>query len=498
MDRDELGRLIAHLRDIGNDTQECEVKEAAKKVPASLVETLSAFSNGDGGTVILGISEHDGFTAVHGFDARAMQEAFNAECEKLTPRVRPVIEILPFEGSHVLVAHIPPMAPRDRPCYVTTRGRYQGSYIRSGDGDRRLTPYEIDRMIENQSQPTFDDEVVEQATLHDLDASLVSAFIARQRELHPRVFGERSDEEILLGMHVIKHSDGGDADSHPTLGGLMALGTFPQQFFPRLNVTFTAFPGVGKGEVVEGGRRFLDAQTIVGPIPSMIEDALAAVTRNMRVGAVIDGAFRKDVPDYPRKAVREALSNALMHRDYSYEARGSQVQVNMYADRLEILNPGGLYGNVTVDTLGTVGMSSSRNQFLSNILETTPYPGGGYVVENRGTGYMVIEEELQSALMGPPRPMSTLTFFSLTFDKRRRSASEKDQRNWSRELVDDALCQVLRERNSASAKELAESSGLSRSAIGNHLRILIERGVVEPTEPPRSPRQRYRLVENAK
>jgi len=353
-------------------------------------------------------------------------------------------------------------------------------------------------MIENQAQPTFDDEVVKQATLHDLDTSLVSAFISRQRELHPRVFGERSDEEILLGMHVIKHGDGEDANLHPTLGGLMALGTFPQQFFPRLNVTFTAFPGVGKGDVGEDGRRFLDAQTIVGPIPSMVEDALAAVTRNMRIGAIIDGAFRKDVPDYPRKAVREALSNALMHRDYSYEARGSQVQVNMYADRLEVLNPGGLYGNVTIDTLGTVGISSSRNQFLSNILETTPYPGGGYVVENRGTGYLVIEEELQSALMDPPRPLSTLTFFSLTFNKRRRSVNEKDQRNWSRELVDGAICQVLRERNSASAKELAEASGLSRSAIGNHIRVLIERGIVEPTEPPHSPRQRYRLVEKAR
>lgn len=161
---------------------------------------------------------------------------------------------------------------------------------------------------------------------------------------------------------------------------------------------------------MDENRRFLDAQTIIGPIPFIIEDALNAVTKNMRTGAVIEGAFRQDVPDYPRKAVREAIANALMHRDYSPDARGSQVQVNLYADRLEILNPGGLFGNVTIDTLGTVGISSSRNQFLSNILETTPYPGGGYVVENRGTGYQVIEEQLQAALMNPPKPLNTLTF----------------------------------------------------------------------------------------
>lgn len=158
---------------------------------------------------------------------------------------------------------------------------------------------------------------------------------------------------------------------------------------------------------MDENRRFLDAQTIIGPIPFMVEDALNAVTKNMRTGAVIGGAFRQD---YPRKAVREAIANALIHRDYSPDARGSQVQVNLYADRLEILNPGGLFGNVTIDTLGTVGISSSRNQFLSNILETTPYPGGGYVVENRGTGYQVIEEQLQAALMDPPKPLNTLTF----------------------------------------------------------------------------------------
>ena len=209
-----------------------------------MVETLSAFSNASGGFIILGLSETNGFAPVRDFDARKIQDALAGACEKLTPVVRPDIEIIPFEGSLILCARIKEMHPRDKPCYIAARGMYDSSYIRTGDGDRRMTPYEVDRYMEEHVQPTYDD-------------------------------------------------------------------------------------------------------------------------------AVIEGAFRKDVPDYPPVAVREAVANALMHRDYSPGAQGSQVQVNLYVDRIEILNPGGLYGDVTIETLGESGVSSARNQFLSNILKNS-------------------------------------------------------------------------------------------------------------------------------
>ena len=293
----------------------------------------------------------------------------------------------------------------------------------------------------------------------------------------------------MLDLHVAKHD--GDV-LRPTLAGLMAMGKFPQKFFPRLNVTFTVFPGIDKSAPRDGGRRFLDSQTIVGPIPYMIEDVLAAVSRNMRTGAVIEGAFRNDVPDYPPVAVREAVANALMHRDDSPESRWSQVRVNMFADRLEVLNPGGLYGDVTIDSLGVSGVSSARNQFLSNILETTPFPDGGYVVENRGTGYQEIEERLRRALMRPPRPRNSTTTFSLTFDKRRVSPSEVSGPG-ARD-VDGAILGYLGERTSASTAELVRASGMARSTISAHIKRLVADGRVEPTEPARSPKQRYRLV----
>ena len=489
MDVAWLVETVASMRQIGNDTQRCEVKEAKGGLPSSLAETLSAFSNGSGGHIILGLSERSGFAPVAGFDARKTQDALCLECEKLTPVVRPEIDVLPFEGSQVVCAKINELHPRDKPCYITARNLYNGSFIRTGDGDRHLTAYEIDRLLEEHRQPTYDDEIVSDATIDDLDKSLLSGFIRRQKELHPRILGLRADNDVLLDLHVIKRDQN---VLRPTIAGLMAMGYFPQKFFPRLNVTFTAFPGVTKTERVDENRRFLDAQSIIGPIPAMIEDVLSAVTKNTRTGAVIEGAFRRDVPDYPRSAVREAVANALMHRDYSPEARGSQVQVNLYADRLEVLNPGGLYGDVTIETLGVSGVSSSRNQFLSNILETTPYPDGGYVVENRGTGYQEIEEQLRRAMMLPPRPRNSTISFSITFDKRKIDPSETVRSG--RLDVDAAIVDYLRTRSSATAREMAEESGLARSTISSHINALIDKGEVEPTEPARSPKQRYRLT----
>ena len=110
MDNDDytakMTELIELLRVIGNDTQQCEVKECKRRISSTITETLSAFSNGNGGYIILGLSEKAGFTPVEGFNARAMQEALSQACEKLTPVVRPVIVTCPFEGANLVFAVI--------------------------------------------------------------------------------------------------------------------------------------------------------------------------------------------------------------------------------------------------------------------------------------------------------------------------------------------------------------------------------------------------------
>lgn len=211
---------------------------------------------------------------------------------------------------------------------------------------------------------------------------------------------------------------------------------------------------------------------------------------------VVKGAFRKDLPDYPPVAVREAITNALMHRDYSPQARGSQVRVDLFVDRLEITNPGGLYGAVTIESLGKYGISSTRNQHLSALLEVTPsrVAGRGFVADNRGTGYTEIIDELARELLPPPTPRDSLTSFSLTFLRRAMTEPERAAATFggNKELI----IRYLREHYSATSRELAAAAGLSQNGVRKILNQLIEEGMVERMEALRSPKQRYRLVES--
>ncbi|MGO1592665.1 MAG: AlbA family DNA-binding domain-containing protein [Ancrocorticia sp.] len=185
MDSGKLSAIVESLRQIGTDKQRIEVKSGVGK---SVLETLSAFSNGDGGMLIVGLSESDGFSLVDAFDAGSQRDKLMNSCKKLTPVVRPEIDIVPFESGALLVAELDPMVSHDKPCYVTERGRYGGSYIRTGDGDLRLQKYEIDRLIEEKTQPSWDAEVVPGARISDLDEEVLQNFISSQRIQRPRTF----------------------------------------------------------------------------------------------------------------------------------------------------------------------------------------------------------------------------------------------------------------------------------------------------------------------
>ena len=522
----DLDSFIAKARRLGIDTQRVEVKEAAQGLPKSIVDTISAFANGSGGIIVCGLSEKHGFIPVDGFDPRRVSNALAQACsDKMEPRIRARIDVEDFEGALVVVAHIPELPPYMKPCYVKARPLYDGAFIRVGDGDRHLSRYEVDRLLEERRQPHHDEAVVERATLADFDTKLKEAFIERVRSTSSRMVKELPSDDILRIKGAADYDKEGVL--RPTLAGIMALGSYPQQFFPRAKVSFLVVPGLSKADLSPEGERFIDSRFIEGPIPYLIDETLYHVRRNMRISSRIEGAFRTDTEEYPEVAVREALANALMHRDYSPEGLGSQVQVNMYDDRIEIMNPGGLYGPVTVGTLGMLGEAAARNQVLAGILEATPYSPGSdqgevssarfqpeYVVENKGTGFYQIRTALDQAGMEPPAAYDHISTFQLLIYKKQPQAADAEEGCISSEValgadsaegvaawlgagrpsaVEYAVIELLGEEETVRAEDVVRRTGKSRATVNRLLNRLISQGLVERIGGHRGPGVAYRL-----
>lgn len=393
---EQVYETVLQMRQVGTDYRTVEAKSASGGLPRKTKNSIAAFANTSGGLLLLGLSDPD-FKPLTVDAAKLAADLASTCADDLEPSIRPEIEIITMEGHQVVVALVEELSPAQKPCYVKSKGLEGGAYIRTHDGDRRLSGYEIHVLISGRGQPRDDMTPVVGATYQHLDPELVAAMLRRMRRRGPAI-SNADDDQILRMVGVTL----GDTDPGLSLAGLLALGRYPQQFVPQLNVTFVVYPTVN-GEPLDDGTRFLDNESLDGPIPEMVMGALAAVRRNLRRRAVITGEGRLDHWEYPEQAVREVIVNALMHRDYNPLAHGTQVRIELYPDRLEIVSPGGLHGAVDREKLLAEPVTSSRNAQLAKLLEDVEIPRSGITVcENRGSGLLTIAAFLRKAGLEPP------------------------------------------------------------------------------------------------
>jgi len=488
----ELVEIVDNLRTLGTDGADVEAKRADRQLPPSIRTTLSAFANTRGGVLILGLDESEGFAASGVREPAKMAGDLASWCStEMEPPLRPLIRVHQIEGASLVVAEIPELEPARKPCFYRGAGLTQGSYVRVADGDRRLTGYEVQMLLAKRGQPRDDEEPVPATGVDDLGPQLVAEFLARLRQSRPYVFGGLDQVAALRRARVLV--DGGSGDLVLSLGGLLALGRDPQALFPQLMLTFVHYPTVDGPDPVSG-RRFIDNVLLEGPIPVMARDGIAVLLRNMSRRSVVAGVGREDTWEYPEPALREAIVNALVHRDLSPQSRGAQVQIEMYPNRLVVRNPGGLFGPVSVDILGEEGVSAARNATLLQILEDVPIPGGTRTVcENRGSGIPAMIKSLRAARMSPPEFRDRISTFSVTFPN--HTLLGTGDRSPQTRLRADRRGQLLAELGTepVSRADLARRTGLAASTVSYWLRILRSEGLVEPTEKStRSPTVRYR------
>lgn len=480
---DELADVVAALRSLRTDTSDVEAKRAHADVPRDLKETISSFSNTRGGIIILGLDEKTGFAATGVADPAQAASTMSSWCaSEVEPPVRASVDIHDFEGVQLVVVDVPPMPVDQLPCRLRSNGF---AFRRTHDGDHRLTHYEIQMLASRRAQPRDDERPALGASVRDLDPGAVELFVNRLRSNHPAVYGDDATLEATLEQSFVLVKDV-SGEVVPSLAGLLALGRFPQRSYPQLNLTFVHFPTVD-GEELATGERFVDNRKFEGSIPVMVRDALDAIRRNMKRRSIVRGDGRQDVWEYPERALREVVVNALVHRDLSDASHGAQVQIEMFPDRLVIRNPGGLYGPVTEGDLGEAVASSARNARLMRLLEDVPIPGQpGVVCENRGSGIRVMVQALREAGMSAPVFRDRISTFEVTFPN--HTLLNDEAVRWIHSLglgeISDsqsvALAMML-DGTALTNTSYREATRVDSRKATTELRDLVERGVVETT-----------------
>lgn len=390
MDDQELLEHVARLRRQRQDDAQVEVKAAAGGLPKDLWRSVSAFANTEGGLIILGLDEMDGFLPAEGFDPTRTLDAVLSGLDaspgaqaKVTPIPPHQIGRNEVDGAPVVTLHISALEriPGAKlPCFVSSQGIEPGSYKRVADANKHLTPYEVYLLHSRRIADRTDRETITGTTSEDLSDDMVIRTLESLRTRSRALTGiEAGDLEGGL-----RRVNAVDADGVPTLAGYLALGVYPQQEFPHLVIDVATHPGTEKSQ--DPTIRFLDRLQCDGPLPQAIDDAVRAVLRNLRTRRVVDGTAGADVPEIPADVLREAIANAVLHRDYSPYARGQQVAVDIHPDRVEVKSPGGFWGDRTKENVAE-GYSTSRNESLVQLLRVVPMPDGqSTVAEDQGSG----------------------------------------------------------------------------------------------------------------
>lgn len=454
------------------------MKSARLGCPEKLYDTLSSFSNQDsGGILVFGLDEKVSFAKVGVYDAQDLQRKVMEYGEQMTPVVRPVFTVYEEDGKVFVSAEIPPADITERPCFKTAKGRMQGSYIRVGDADKPMTEYEVYSYEAFRKKYRDDIRPVEQVQVRDLDQEQLARYVLRRKQDRPHFATlELSQLYDLIGV---------TKDGAVTLAAALLFSPYPQAYFPQLSIIATHVPGTEMGLLDEQGQRFIDSKRLEGTLPEMLEQAVAFVRSNIQVSTRIDPVTgrRIDRPEYPLDAVRETVLNALVHRDCSIHTEGMPLQMTMYSDRLEVINPGGLYGRLTVDQLGKV-QPDTRNPVLVTAMESLGQ------TENRYSGIPRIQHAMAELELPAPVFTNTRSNFAVTLRNRAATNVEQNARKAECISMEDpkGLMAFCREpRNRAEIIAHLEISS-SQYALRRYLEPLVEAGAILPLLPdkPRS------------
>jgi len=362
----------------------------------------------------------------------------NAVADSISPLMIASIEITTFRNKELLIIRVPHLAG---PYFIKQEGEERGTYIRLGSTNRKADIETIKNLKLLASNTSFDE-------LPSLKGDIDESYL---REIFKDINKSPTRKHCqMLGIYSNKFGE-----ERPTIGGILLFSYGHTEIYTDSVIRCASFKGTTKEKILN----YID---IISPLPSAVAEIINFIDQNSTKEIFIGKIKRLDVPQYPPEAIREMVINALVHADYSM--RGSQVQVALFIDRIEITNPGGLpFGQTMEKALS--GYSRLRNHVIGRVFRELKY------IEQWGSGLQRIRDICKKQGLKPPKFEEQENHFRAIL----YSTQETHKLHSQNEKV---LIDYLVEHGSIKSSEAAKLWKISVRATRTRLSKMIKEGII--------------------
>lgn len=437
MSQDKIVELI--------EKGESDIVEFKESFNKETIETVSAFANTKGGIIIIGVSDEGEIIGVQ-FAKETLKTWANPVSQSTDPRIIPEIEQEEVDGKIVILIKIKefPLKP------VSVSGR---CFKRVRNSNRVMTPQEIAEMHMHSMGTSWDTLPARDKSIKDIDLKKVERYINEANATGRRKIGE-TPQEVLEKLELTK-------DGKVTWAAILLFGKEPQK--PLLQAASHC------GRFRMDKTQIIDDLMIETDLISQVDEVMKFIARNISVEYKFIGKpQRKELWEYPLEALREAVVNAIVHRDYTAP---SNVQVEIYDDRIEIWNPGNLLPGITIEDLYKKEHKSViRNRQIAQVFYDIGY------IEKYGSGTIKIIELCK--LHGIPLPdfKEVTAGFLVTFRKDIYTEDHLVRLGLNERQIKAVM--YVKERGKVTNKEYREMTGLSDEGARIDLNELVEKGIL--------------------
>lgn len=422
-----------------------------------LAETLAAFANSRGGFLLLGVDPKTGAVLNLRDEETAIDKILGAAFKCEPPLILPHPQTVLIEEKEILYVQVPDGLPHA----YSLRGKY---LTRVGKKNGALGPRQLRELLRERGEGNFEMLPAPNGSLDDLNQDSIETYAGRFLGEVPN--RKAAILDLLYRRGCLTKEDG---KFRPTVSGYLLFGIEPQRSFPGAEISIARYAGKEMSDV------FL-RETIRGSLPQQIRRAESFVIANIRKGARIDGLEREDRSEYPMPVLREAIVNAVAHRDYAI--RGDEIRILMFGDRIEVYSPGKLAGHVTVNNIAEERFA--RNEIIVQVLADL---GLG---EKLGYGIDRMIRLMREWGLPAPRFVETANGFKVTLrgpgDRLINADSASERSKWRsldlNERQRAALEFVTKQRRITNRDYREMFPDLSEETIRRDLADLVETGIL--------------------